>query len=283
MPSSDDVRAKIREAVEAARALQSPVIEGDVLIVGSGPAAAAAKILHVAALAAGIKAAYASPVEASVLVMPYRDFDTVVVYSSDPKDPRALRAAEEALLMGYRTSLVTPSIQEDLAARLSQRPGLTLITVERAPITTMAVASAIWGQGLLGSSPRASRLRAEISDLTGAADWVGQTFAAALADLSSKRSFSVYFTPATEPGAIYLCHADSRCSAMRPLEDLRRGFAETDVLELATTSEIHDYRDVELAVSMRGLRPIRVLLNTDPVSAGLYSVMFSALAAGVVL
>ena len=284
MPSSDDVRAKIREAVEAARGLQPPAVEGDVLIVGSGPAAAAAKIFHVAALAAGIKAAYATPVEASVLVMPYRDFDSVVVYLSDPKDPRALRTVEESLLLGYRTSLVAPELPGDLVARLSQRPGLTIITVGKAPVTTMAAAATVWGQRLLGSSPRGSRLRTEVDDLLGAADWVSQTYAAALAEMSSRRSFSIYFTPATEPGAIYLCHADSRCSGMRPLEDLRKGSAaETDVVELATTSEIHDYKDVELAVSMRGLKPIRVLLNTDPVSAGLYSVMFSALAAGVVL
>jgi len=52
---------------------------------------------------------------------------------------------------------------------------------------------------------------------------------------------------------------------------------------METTAESHDYMDLELLASSRGLRLIKVLFNTDPLTAGVYSALFGALASGKVI
>ncbi len=281
MPSSDEVLKVLSRSLSDARSLPRLSLSGDLLIVSSQEASAAARILYVGALSSGARAVLTGATEASVLLMPYREVGRVVAYAVSPRDSRVVRAVEEALMLGSETYLVAPRLHEALEARLSRHEGLMRVEVPAStPLMTMIFASAIWSPRPMGA--RASRIEAELQTLEEAPQWVLQTFSGQVSEVASLVSFSAFYTPAAEPGARYLCLASDRCESARPLDELSRFKGEAAVL-METTSEAHDYGDLEVGAAARGLRTVRVIINTDPITAGVYSAIFGALAAGRVV
>ncbi|MGC9210098.1 MAG: hypothetical protein ACP5FT_02380 [Acidilobus sp.] len=280
MLSSEDFRRETLRAIEQARALPRPELGNDFLIISSYEALPAARVLYVGALSAGARAALLHPTEASVLLMPYRETPKVIVYALSSKDGRAVRAAEEAALLGAEVYFVSPRLHESLESRLTRYEGLKRVEVPgAAPLMTMVIASALWSPRPQGS--RGPRLESELRAVDDAPKWILENFSSQAAEVSSLSEFAAFYTPSVEAGARYLCGASSSCEGAFPLDGLgARRFKAAVILE--TTSEAHDYRDVEMSVGP-GIKAVRVLINTDPITAGLYSVMFGALAAGRVI
>ncbi|MGC9072392.1 MAG: hypothetical protein ACP5HK_06875 [Acidilobus sp.] len=280
MLSSEDVQLAIRKALSQARVLPKPDLSGDLVIISSSDALPAARVLYVGVVSSGARAILLGPTEASVLLMPYREVPKVVVYALSPWDSRAVRATEEAILLGSDVYLVSPSMHEALEVRLTRHRELKRVEVSGSPpLMTMILASALWSPRPLGS--RGGRLESELKALDGAPQWILEKFSREAAEVSSLREFTAYYTPAVEPGARYLCAASSSCSGSFPLEELGRHREAAAVL-METTSESHDYSDVELALGSR-IKAVKVLINTDPITAGVYSALFGALAAGKVI
>jgi len=127
MQSSSETRSRILKALSAARSLPRPELPNDVLIVSSPEAAA--KVLYVGLLSAGSRASLVGPTEASVLIMPYREFPKVIIYALSQKDNRAVRAAEEAAILGSDVYFVAPPIHEVLEARISRYENVRRVEV----------------------------------------------------------------------------------------------------------------------------------------------------------
>jgi len=281
MQSSSETRSRILKALSAARSLPRPELPNDVLIVSSPDAVAAAKVLYVGLLSAGSRASLVGPTEASVLIMPYREFPKVVIYALSHKDNRAVRAVEEAAILGSDVYFVAPPIHEVLEARISRYENVRRVEVPpEAPLMTMIFASVIWSPKPLGT--RASRVQAELEALDGAVEWAEESYRDLIAEVSALQGFSAFYTPSVEPGARYLCQASGACHGALPLEELQRLSGDVAVM-METTAESHDYMDLELLAGSRGLRLIKVLFNTDPLTAGVYSALFGALASGKVI
>jgi len=133
MQSSSETRSRILKALSAARSLPRPELPNDVLIVSSPDAVAAAKVLYVGLLSAGSRASLVGPTEASVLIMPYREFPKVIIYALSQKDNRAVRAAEEAAILGSDVYFVAPPIHEVLEARISRYENVRRVEVPPRP------------------------------------------------------------------------------------------------------------------------------------------------------
>lgn len=281
MQSSDELLKALSRSLSEARSLPRPDLSGDLLIISSQDAAPAARVLYVGALSSGARAVITGATEASVLLMPYREVNRVVAYALSPRDSRVVRAVEEALVLGSEVYLIAPPLHEALEERLSRREGLRRIEVPTsAPLMTMIFASALWSPRPMGA--RSSRVEAELQALDEAPQWVLQTFSRQATEVANLTGFSAFYTPAAEPGARYLCLASDRCDCARPLDELARFRGGTAVL-IETTSESHDYGDVEIGAAARGARIVKVVINTDPITAGVYSAIFGAIATGRVL
>ncbi len=257
-------------ALEAAKELPRPKLEGEVLVAYTGEAEAPARIMYMALTHSGSRSLIAHSVEAARHIAPYRDLDTVLVYSPSGRDPRGLGLAETASLMGARNVvLVAPELHPAYREK-AEMLGVNLVEIPSSapPILTMALASLYWAPRQMG--PRAGRLEAELGELSTALDWVRET-------LKPNPEYSVLqalYTPAAKPGAIYHC-TSTGCSP-QPLESvlsMRRG---VEAIAYSTSVDEQDYRDVIASYKARGVRLHVIRINTDPITAGLYS-MLSAL------
>ncbi len=279
MPFSELAVRALLKSINDAASLPKIELAGDVLVISSGGAEIAADVLYVSALSAGLKVLRASPTEASVLVMPYRDFDRVIVFALDPKDSRAVRAATESALMGYNTVVVAPPLHETLESRLGMSNVQRVVVKSDSPLTTMSVASLLWAPK--GNEARYKRLSGEVADIRTVPKWLEDNYRPQAEELVAAKSLSVYYTPSLRAGAMYLCRA-RRCLAA-PLDALEPMQGSELTLLLATTAEEHDYKDIELRLASSGIRQVKVLFNTDPVTASAYSVFFAALALDLVM
>ncbi len=278
---SSELKDKVAAAISSARSLPRPKVVDGTLIISSLSAMPSARLLYNAVATLGMQATLAGPTEASVLLMPYRDFNSVIVFALAPRDSRSLRAAEEAAMMGMETYFVSPRMDESIEQRLKLHDNISRITVPgEAPLLTMMAASALWAP--LPSSSRGERLRGELGSLDSALEWVSGRYADAIASASRLESYDVAYTSATQPGALYLCRVSNRCAAAYIIDEVSEAYSKLSaqgIVLLTTTAEDHDYRDVELMLSMRRANVIKIELNVDPVTAGLYAA-FVAVALG---
>lgn len=263
-----------KTALAAAKSLGEPRLGGEVLVAYTGPAEAPARILYTALTHSGARTLLAPAVEAARHIAPYRDLDTVIVYSHTGRDPRSLALAETATLLGAgKVYLVAPPLHpayreraESLGVEVIELPG------EAPPLLTMALASLHWAPRQMGG--RAARLEAELEELHTALEWVSE----ALGPSPGYRGLQPYYTPAAKPGAIIHCLPQG--CVPRPLEDLLAQPRGSNGLAYITTVEEQDYRDVLSSHTARGLRLETIRINTDPITAGLYSMLAAMLVQG---
>ncbi len=260
-----------RQALDTARRLPRPRLEGEVLVAYTGAAEAPARILYTALTHSGSKALIAHSVEAARHIVPYRDIDTVLIYSPSGRDPRSLGLAETASLLGVgRVALVTPQMHpayrekaESLGVELVELPG------KAPPILAMALASLHWAPKQMG--PRAGRLEAEIGELDSALEWARETLEAT----PGYAGLEALYTPAAKPGAIYHC-TTTGCTP-RPLEAVLSMPRGAEAVAYVTSVDEQDYRDVLASHAARGVRLHVIRINTDPITAGLYSILAALL------
>lgn len=254
----------LRDAIQ----LPGVFVEEGALIVYTRGSEPPAYTLYIASLHAGLKTRIASAVEASVHLLPYRDVSSTIVFTLNPRDSRALNTAITASLLGAKTTLVTPQPHEAFEER-ARAHGVEIVKItSKHPLLAMSIAALRWIPKLMGF--REGRVREEISSLQTALTWVYERYKEII------ERGSVYdlvaYTPATRPGAYYYCRA-VECTEPIPMDALSELPQGARVLALETTAEEHAYKDVLVNARMRGVNVDIVSLNTDPVTATLYSIL----------
>ncbi|MCE4601619.1 MAG: hypothetical protein F7B18_00370 [Desulfurococcales archaeon] len=260
-----------KRALDTAQGLPRPRLEGEVLVAYTGAAEAPARILYTALTHSGSKALIAHAVEAARHIVPYRDIDTVLIYSPSGRDPRTLSLAETASLVGGgRVALVTPQMHPAYREK-AESLGVDLVelTSRAPPILAMALASLYWAPKQMG--PRAGRLEAEVGELASALEWAIETLGAN----PGHAGLEALYTPAAKPGAIYHCAATG-CMP-RPLEAVLSMHRGAEAVAYMTSVDEQDYRDVTASHTARGIKLHVIRINTDPITAGLYSILAALL------
>jgi len=265
-----DIEKCYLEALRGAEELPHISLGEGTLIAYSRGAEPPAYTLYTATLHAGLRTRIASAVEASVHLLPYRDQDRVVVFTLNPRDPRALNTAITAALLGVKVTLITPPLHEAYEERVRVHDVEVVKVESRYPLLAMTAAALMWTPRLMGF--REGRIRGEISSLKDALKWVYESYKE-LVEGGAGYEIAAY-TPSTRPGAYYYCRATG-CREPIPLEavaELPRGLK---VLGLLTTAEEHAYRDLILLAKTQGVQVEVATFNTDPVTATLYSTLLA--------
>lgn len=279
---SSRLEALIEEALEWSSKHRLSLQEGLELIVTPSPGAdPAARILYTGVSHSGVRCLYARPSEVSLTLLPYREYRFAVVgMTLDPKDSRIIQLAETSSILGAEAIyIVAPPLHPVYEDRLSSMGVERIVVPNSSPLIFMSVASLAWTPRLLGS--REDRFRSEIRDLPASVAWVEETFSNIIAS-ASDRMLNVYYTPFTMPGAEYLFTAGSSSHPI-PLDLL--GFSSIrpeggETLIMLTSTEEPSYRDLVRTAMLRSKKPLIANINTDPITAGFYSIILAALISG---
>jgi hypothetical protein len=175
-----------------------------------------------------------------------------------------------------RSYVVSPGMHPAYEERLEEL-GAEHIRLRRHPVLSMTLAALTWVPRMQGF--REERLRAEIEAIGDALSWVSERYSREIGEargLLGAQGFTAYHTPTGSPGAYYLARvAGAREAPLESAPALR-----APGVAFAASIEEASYRDVILAARVRGARLAVIVFNTDPVTAGVYSVLAAALIAG---
>lgn len=198
-------QSSLEEAVERslawARSVTPPKLGGELVVAASPSGEPAARILCVGVLHSGGVCRLAHPSEASLSLLPYREYEfTVAAFTADPKDSRIIHLVEAASLLGSGgVYVVAPPMHPGYEERLSMLGASRVEVPREAPILSMSVASLLWTPRLLGM--REERFRGEVEALAGSTSWVRERFAGEIEEAQASGEVEVYSTPLGLPGA----------------------------------------------------------------------------------
>lgn len=272
-------RGFLRALAESERAGRIPV-SGGTIIISSRGSEPPGHILWMGCVHAGVRAFLSSPAEANIHLIPYSeeiDARMAVVFSASINDPRALESVVTASALGLESYFVGPRMNRAYEERLSSL-GAHRITVDgAAPLLSMSFIALNSIPRLRGA--REERFRAEVGDLPSAPGWIVERYGGAL-DSARRARGHVLYTPSTKPGAYYHCLMTG-CLEPLPLEALHRlGSLGGGAVAYVNSTEEHLYKDVLLEIRRRGLEVEVFRLNTDPLTAGIYSMILAGFIAG---
>lgn len=278
MLSYSEIDKKYQAALDRARGLPKPGLGRDSIIVATYDSMPAARILYMGCLHAGLPCTLAEPTLASVSITPYRETGSVVAFTSNPKSLRIVNLAEAASILGLDVWVVAPSLHPAVRERL-ESAGAEIILTGDPGLLTMSIAATLWVPKLMGA--REARFRAELEELGSALEWLAGGAVQGYMEMRSEGlSKPPLYTPIAAPGAFYHCVA-LRCGVPIPLEAAALSGYQGSIV-YASSVEIHDYRDI-LSSPGRVSRRLLIQIGSDPVTAGLYSVLAAALVTGRVV
>ncbi|GBF09183.1 hypothetical protein apy_09080 [Aeropyrum pernix] len=272
-------QSRLEEAVEKglawARRVDPPELKGELVVAASPTGEPAARILCVGVLHSGGVCRLAHPSEASLSLLPYREYEfTLVAFTGDPKDSRIVHLAEAASLLGARgLYVVGPPMHPGYEERLSMLGASRVEAPREAPVLSMSIASLVWTPRLLGM--REGRFRGEIEALSGSTAWLRERFAGEIEEARGSSSVEAYSTPLGLPGALYL-YLSGQSRAVHPLEMLPLHRTPPTPIVFMASVEEPSYRDVIRSSTVRGVRPVVFNINTDPITVGFYSILIAA-------
>jgi len=277
LQSSKNLEEAFKEAIEVAKSLPRPEIGDDMIIAYSGGGKPPALNLYIALVQAGVRATLAPASLVATSILPYRETGPVIAFTNSGRDARAVNVMMASSGLGLRAYLVSPPLHpavEDLVYSLD----VDLIVVEgRVSLLTMMIASLFWRPRLMGA--REARVKSEVEALPDAYEWVSERFGGVLAEASANPPSRVYYSSLLEASANYYTVISQTPSyeleASLSLEE--RG---SRPLVLLSSVEAHNYKDVLLGLSMKGVRPIKAEINTDPVTANIYGALIAAVISG---
>ena len=275
MPSYRELEEALAEAIRAAEQLEPPRLEGEPLIAASRGAEPPAQLYYIGLLHGGNRAILATPSEVAFHLTPYREYQaTLVGFTVDPKDTRLLHAVEAALTLGLKAVVTGPPMHPAYESRLEEL-GAERVRVEaRHPLLAMAVTALHWVPRLHGF--REERYRRELGELAGSAGWAGEEWDAEIRAAREEPPAMAYYTFSTRPGAYYYCRLHPGCREPLPLEAILEESRGASPLVFLSTVEEQSYKDVMLAASVKGVKPVLVKINTDPITAGFYAMLVAA-------
>ena len=280
MLSFEALERAYQDALSKARGLPRPRVGDDTLIASGLDSLPAARILYTACLHAGIRCTLAEPTFLAMSLIPYRETGGIVLFARDPRSLRVVALSEAAGILGLDVVVVGPEMHPAVEERL-EASGVERITVPEPSLLVMSIAAALWSPRMMGA--REPRLRRELEELPTALGWVRDSVVRGAAEgLGERIARPPMYTPVAAPGAFYHCLALS-CGLPIPLEAARLLGGLSGGLVYASSIEIQVYKDLLMGprAPARGSRVL--LINSDPVTAGLYSVLAAMIITGRVV
>lgn len=273
MPSSSDLDNILLDAFKEAGGLPKVDLDGEVLITYTWRAKPAALTLYFSLIHSGRKPFLAHSALASVHIIPYRDVYRIIAFTAEEKDARTVNLAMASSSLGIETVVVGPRMHPAIEETLDSLGSERIVVSGRSPLLTMMAASLYWRPRLMGA--REERVSSEISHIESAVDWVRDRYNKEITAISRDSFDEVYHTPSIEAGAIY--HSFLAGSRVYPLDNLAIARGPRKILVFVAGVDEHNYKDILLASSLKGVKLLKVLIDTDPVTLNIYSAMLSAL------
>ncbi|MEB3759225.1 MAG: hypothetical protein GSR81_00050 [Desulfurococcales archaeon] len=266
MHSYEELEKSYSKALERAKALPRIQIGDETIIVSTTRARAAARILYMGILHSGKQVFLSSPTEAMYHLLPYRETGKVVVFNDEPRSLRIVGLAESAGLLGAETTIITPSLHPAVKERIQQQNAELIEVPDKDPLLIMALYALLNTPSLMGS--RQERFQAELDHLDSALEWMRDKITVEEPRLL-ENSETLYYTPATEPGGYYYYALTGKYPL--PLDALMPGKAKG--LVIITGVEELTYKDIIMQYRIRGGQRRILKIDTDPITAGLYSIL----------
>ncbi len=266
MHSYEELEKSYSKALERAKALPRIQIGDETIIVSTTRARAAARILYMGILHSGKQVFLSSPTEAMYHLLPYRETGKVVVFNDEPRSLRIVGLAESAGLLGAETTIITPSLHPAVKERIQQQNAELIEVPDKNPLLIMALYALLNTPSLMGS--RQERFQAELDHLDSALEWMRDKITVEEPRLLED-SETLYYTPATEPGGYYYYALTGKYPL--PLDALMPGKAKG--LVIITGVEELTYKDIIMQYRIRGGQRRILKIDTDPITAGLYSIL----------
>jgi len=275
MANHSILQSKIKSSEQVISKLESPRVKGRTLILhcnsGLGPAYIYYWTLRIGGIT-GIE--IEDCITGMNNLLPYTDYDQVIIWNNSVKDPNVVDAYQNSTLMNYPTKILTPLLPPALEEFFDQED---LIVFESdSPYYTMSLAALKWGiRESVKKDLRMERLASNIEE--GFQDTVEGLLEAysseleALKDIADGKDVTVIYTPPQLPAAIHhylldpLVHVSSHWS-------LRLGIRRTPYVVFYGTSVDEGYYK-DLWYKLTGSRVTKIILNVDPVTAPLYTMM----------
>ena len=207
-------------------------------------------------------------------LLPYTDYDSVVIWNNHSSDPTLIAAYQNSTLMGYETRIITPPLPPALEEYFDPTD---LILVEGdSPYFTMSIAALEWAIDAVGKKGlRFERLTSIGKE--GFSDAIEGLLDAYSSELSELESFkgdpgvTVIHTPMQVPAVIhhYLLDPSIR---VHPGWVYREGLRVSPYTVFYGTSvEESYYKDIWFRLT--GSRIAKIVLNVDPVTAPVYTMI----------
>lgn len=272
----NDLKEELIKSINIAKSLKKPELGENLLIISDYNSRPAGKILYIALLTSGKRASLLTPTEAVEYALPYYEsFDNVIIFSSNPRDSRSVHAAEVSRLMNLDVEFISPKMNDTLEERLDYLGVRRKIVDGNTPIITMSIASLLWIPKDL--EDRYERIKKEIDDLGNSYEWLIDKYNFSLEKIRGiNEEFVLLYTPSTESGAIYAYNLLQNCSFILPIEFVSNKIKKRSIL-LTSSVDSSDFKDLILMFKMNYSGNEIIEFNTDPITAGIYSMLFISL------
>ena len=272
----NDLKRDLGKAIEVAKSLKKPSINDNILIISDYMSRSAGKILYISLLSSGKKATLLTPTESVEYSLPYYEhFNSVIVFSSNSKDSRSVHAAEVSRLMNLEVNFISPKMEDTLEERLEYLNVNRILVNSKTPVIVNSIASLLWIPEDLGD--RYERIKREIDDLENSYDWLINKYGSSTEKMKNlNEEFVMFYTPSTEAGAIYCYNIIQNCIFILPIELLSNKIKYRKYL-LTSSVDSSDFKDLILMLKMGYLDNEVIEFNTDPITAGLYSMLLISL------
>ncbi len=272
------LKENLSKYVEFVKSFKKPDLGDNLLIISEHASRPAARILHMSFLSAGKTSYLYTPTESSFYLLPYNENVGNVIIFASKKDPKAIHAAEVARLMDRKIIFVSPEMDKNIEERLEYINALRIKIETEAPIITMGLLSLFWSSEQSGL--RAERMKREIEKIDTSLEWLEEKYGDSIQRVRLIESDAIFaYTPSTEAGGIYAYYAVPNCLLPLPFELAIENRLRLPIVLLTSTTDIEDYKS--MIIALKGNRKNEIVeFNTDPITAGIYSMLFISMVSG---
>jgi len=284
MPSSKAFKVSnvIAKSLEEAREIPKPEINDIDLIVYSTNSYPPAHILYASLLHSGKRTILTSSAEASIHILPYREnIGKIIAFVYDRKDPSIINLAQVSSLLNIDLRIYGPKLHPAYEEKL-ENLNVKKINVELdAPLITLSLASLLWTWKMLPAR-RSERIKNEIDEMESSPQWLEERYGSEIDTIKDIGKLNyVLYTFSTKPGAEYfrLLLKEIKNTPPKPLEleKISEIEEESKIITYISTVEEHFYPNIRLEAQIKRLNQIIIRFNTDPLTTGIYSMIFSSL------
>lgn len=272
---ADKLVRMISEAEARASKLEPPETKGRTLILHCNTGLGPAYIYYWTLRLGGVEGIEIQDcVTGMSNLLPYTDYDSVIIWSNHPSDPTLVAAYQNSTLMGYDTRIITPPLPPALEEYFD--PGDLTLVEGGSPYFTMSIAGLEWAIRRVGKKGLRFERLTSIGE-----EGFSETVEGLVEEYSSELELLVSFkgdpgvtvihTPMQVPAVIhhYLLDPSIR---VYPGWAIREGFRVSPYTVFYGTSVEESYYK-DLWFRLRDSRLVKIMLNVDPVTAPVYTMM----------